>query len=121
MIKIVTMLIDPTDLWRSLKEAYQLRDHSQVLSIMDELQSMKLNKGESVEDYLKKTRKLKNQLASMEEMVIDKAIIQLVLNGLPCSFESIIQTLTHVVLAMSLEQILASSVLEAYCREERNR
>ena len=57
---------------------------------MDELQTIKLSEGGSIEDYLKKTKHLKNQLASMEEMVIDKAMIQIVLNNLYYSFENII-------------------------------
>jgi hypothetical protein len=39
-------------------------------------------KGASIGDYLKKARELKKRLSNMEEVVLDKTMIQLVLNGL---------------------------------------
>ena len=63
--------------------------------LMEQLQTIRLTKGGSIEDYIKKARELMNRLASMGETISDRALTQLVFNGLPRNFESMIQTLTH--------------------------
>ena len=72
-----------------------------------------------MEDYLKKARELKNRLVSMGETVSDRALTQLVLNGLPRSFESTIQTLTHQTVALSFDKISSSLISESHKRVQR--
>jgi hypothetical protein len=76
--------------------------------------------GGSVEDYVKKARELKNRLASMGETVTDRNLIQLVLNGLPQSFESTIQTLTHQTVPLSFEQVASSLTTEGHRCENQS-
>jgi hypothetical protein len=75
---------------------------------------MKLAKGGSIEDYIKKARELKNHLASMDKTVSDKALIPLVLNNLPRSFESTIQTLIYQTVALTFDQISFSLTTESH-------
>ena len=95
IVDIVASHAYPVHTWAALKAAFSAGDQSQILTLMSQLQTIRLSEGGSIEDYIKKARELKNRLASMGETVYDRALIQLVLNGLPCSFESTIQTLTH--------------------------
>jgi hypothetical protein len=95
LVDLVAAHTDPSKAWKALKDAFQARDHSQILTLMGQLQTMRLVEGGSMEDYTKRARELKNKLASMGEVVADKAIVQLLLNGLPRSFETTIQTLMH--------------------------
>jgi hypothetical protein len=75
---------------------------------------MRLAEGASVEDYLKRARELRNKLVSMGETVTDKTLCQLTLNGLPRSYESTIQTITHQNVALTFEQISASLLTETH-------
>jgi len=72
---------------------------------MSQLQPIRLPEDGLVEDYLKKARELQNRLASMGEAISNKTMIQIVLNGLPRSYEATIQTLTHLNVVMTFEQV----------------
>ena len=76
---------------------------------------MKLFEGGLVEEYIKRAKELKNKLATMGEIVSHKSLTQLVLNGLPRSYKSIIQTLIHQNVALTFDQISASLLTEAHC------
>ena len=81
---------------------------------MSQLQSMRMQEGGSVEDYVKRARELRNRLLNMGERITNKSLNQLVLNGLPRSFESFIQTLTHIDPEMTFEKLSSSLLSEAY-------
>jgi hypothetical protein len=119
LIDTVAVHVDPALAWAALKAAYQSGDQSQVLTLLGQLQTMKLSEGGLVEEYIKRARELKNRQATMGETVSDKSLIQLVLNGLPRSYESTIQTLTHQSVALTFDQISASLLTEAHRREHR--
>ena len=84
---------------------------------MSQLQSMRMQEGGSVEDYVKKARELRNRLLNMGERITNKSLNQLVLNGLPRSFESLIQTFTHIDPEMSFEKLSSSLLSEAHRRQ----
>jgi hypothetical protein len=89
--------------WLALRNAFQSGDQSQILGLMSQQQSIKLMEGGSIKDYIKKARELKNRLANIGKTVTDKNLTQLVFNGLPRSFESTIQTLTHQTVPLSFQ------------------
>ena len=87
---------------------------------MGQLQTLRMNEGDSIEDYVKKARELKNRLHSMGERITDRNVNQMVMNGLPRSFESIIQTLTHLDPSMTFEKLSVSLLSELHRRKHRN-
>ena len=120
---VVNLVIEHTDLavaWKALKDQFNFGDQSQVLTLMSQLQSMRMQEGGSVEDYMKKARELRNRLLNMGERISDKSLNQLVLNGLPRSFESLIQTFTHIDPEMSFEKLNSSLLSEAHRRQHRS-
>ena len=86
---------------------------------MSQLQSLKMSEGGSVEEYIKKARELKNCLSSMGERLSDKNVNQTLLNGLSRSYESTIQTPTHLNSNMTFEQLSASLISESHRRAHR--
>jgi hypothetical protein len=50
---------------------------------MGQLQSLKMNEGRSIKEYIKKAQEFKNHLNSMGEKLFDRNVNQIVLNGLP--------------------------------------
>ena len=87
---------------------------------MGQLQSLKLNEGGNIEDYVRKARELKNRLSSMGERLSDRNVNQIVLNGLPRSYESTIQTLTHLDANMMFKKLSASLLSESHRRKHRD-
>jgi hypothetical protein len=69
IIHLVAVQTDPTEAWLALKDAFQSGDQSQILTLTSQLQMMRLAEGGSVEEYIKRAREIKNQLASMGESV----------------------------------------------------
>ena len=120
VVDLVAEHTDPVVAWKALKDQFNSGDQSQVLTLMSQLQSMRMQEGGSVEDYVKKARELRNRLLNMGERITDKSLNQLVLNGLPRSFESLIQTLTHIDPEMSFEKLSSSLLLEAHRRQHRS-
>ena len=114
LVDMVATHADPALAWAALKAAFSAGDQNQILTLMGQLQTIRLTEGGSLEDYLKKARELKNRLVSMEEIVSDRALTQLVLNGLPHSFESTIQTFTHQTAALTFDQISSSLTAESH-------
>ena len=117
MVDTVASHTNPTLAWRALKDAFHSGDQGQVLGLISQLTTMRLTEGAPVEDYLKRSHELRNKLMSMRETVTDKTLCQLTLNGLPRSYESMIQTITHQSVALNFEQILASLLTETHRRE----
>jgi hypothetical protein len=114
LVDTVAAHTDPALAWRALKDAFHSGDQGQVLGLISQLTTMRLAEGASVEDYLKRARELRNKLVSMGETVTDKTLCQLTLNGLPRSYESTIQTITHQNVALTFEQISASLLTETH-------
>ena len=119
LVDTIAAFTDPAVAWQALKNAYQSGDQSQVLTLTSQLHSIKLSEGGSIEDYIKKTREIRNRLTSMGETISDKTMIQIVLNGLPRSYESTIQTLTHLNVDRSFEQVSSSLLTESHRRKHR--
>ena len=75
LVDTIAAFTDPAVAWQALKNAYQSGDQSQVLTLTSQLHSLKLSEGGSVEDYIKKTREIRNRLTSMGETISDKSMI----------------------------------------------
>ena len=112
LIDLVARHSDPALIWKTLQEQFHGGDQSQILTLMSQLQSLKMSEGGSVEEYIKKAQELKNRLSSMGERLSDKNVNQTLLNGLPRSYESTIQTLIHLNSNMTFEQLSASLISE---------
>ena len=120
LVDLVVEHIDSAIAWKALKEQFNSGDQSQILTIMGQLQTLRMNEGDSIEDYVKKARELKNRLHSMGERITDQNVNQMVMNGLPRSFESIIQTLIHLDPSMTFEKLSASLLSDSHRRKHRN-
>ena len=120
LIDLIAEFSNPALVWKTLKEQFHSGDQSQILTLMSQLQSLKLTERGAVDEYLKKARELKNRLGNMGEKLSDRNVNQIVLNGLPRSYESTIQTLSHLNASMTFEQLSASLMSESHRREHRN-
>ena len=120
LIDLIAEFSDPALVWKTLKEHFHSGDQSQILTLMSQLQSLKLTEGGAVDEYLKKARELKNRLGNMGEKLSDCNVNQIVLNRLPRSYESTIQTLSHLNASMTFEQLSASLMSESHRREHHN-
>ena len=120
LIDLIVEHSDPAIAWKTLKDQFNSGDQSQILTLMGQLQSLKLSEGGAIEDYIRKARELKNHLTSMGERLSDRNINQIVMNGLPRSYESTIQTLTHLDPTMTFDKLSASLLSESHRRKHQD-
>lgn len=120
LISLIAHYSDPSEAWNALKAQFASGDQSQILTLMSQLLTLKMFEGDSVEAYLKKARDLKSRLSSMGENVTDKHLNQVVLNGLPKSFDSIVGTLSYQDSSMSFAKLTANLLSDHFRREHRN-
>ena len=73
-----------------------------------------------MEDFMKKTRHIKNRMCNMAETNADKYINQLVLIELPRLWKSIIQTLTHLNATMIFDELMAHLLTDSNKRKVCN-
>ena len=71
LIDLIAEHSDPAMAWKTLKDEFNSRDQSQILTLMGQLQSLKLSEGGNIEDYVRKAKELKNRLSSMGERLSD--------------------------------------------------
>ena len=119
LVDLIAETSDPAVAWKTLKEQFNSGDQSPILTLMGQLHSLKLNEGDAVEDYVKKARELKSRLTSVGERLSDHNFNQIVMNGLPRSYESTIQTLQHLDLTMTFDKLSANLLLESHRRKHR--
>lgn len=60
LVDLVAEHTDPTMAWKTLKEIFHSSNQSQILTLMGQLQSLRMNEGSVVEDYVKKACEIKN-------------------------------------------------------------
>jgi hypothetical protein len=86
---------DPADTWGMLKSMFSAGDQQQIQMLTNRLYGMTMREGEDINTYLTDAMDLRNQLKCYGEAIEDKTLINLVLNGLPHSYEMIIQGITY--------------------------
>jgi hypothetical protein len=86
---------------------FALGNQSQLLMLMNQLHILKKLEGRSMEEYVSKTMDLKNKLLAIGEVVPNRFIYQLILNGLPQSYEQVVQTLNNMDNVLIFDQLIA--------------
>jgi hypothetical protein len=77
--------------------------------------------GGVMEEYLRKARELKNKLAALGDPVADKTLVQIVLNGLPRSYEFIIPSLTYAPVFPTFDVVCSKLITEYHRLQHRNK
>ena len=74
---------------------YNAGDQQQILFLTNKLHSISLKEGGDITAYLMEASNLCNHLNALGETIVDHELIDIVLNGLPCSFDMVIQGISY--------------------------
>ncbi len=74
---------------------------------MNQFHTLRMSEGRSMEQYVSKTMDLKNKLLAIRGVVPNRFIYQLILNGLPRSYEQVVQTLSNMDTVFPFDQLIA--------------
>lgn len=102
------------DVWQALEKNFQSGDQRQVLLLFQQLHSLKMMEGKSFTEYIKKARELKNKLLSMGEAIPHKTMASILLNGMPRSYEGVIQGIAALEELPSFEKTASKLLIEGH-------
>jgi hypothetical protein len=72
----------------SLTNLFSVRNIGQVMSLKNELRDMKMNDDDGITSYLVRISQLRDQLQAIEEIILEKELVNIVLNGLPKTWDA---------------------------------
>ncbi|MCZ2221964.1 retrotransposon gag domain-containing protein, partial [Corynebacterium pilbarense] len=80
--------LDSSKMYYALTNLFSVRNIGQVMSLKNELCDMKMNDDESITSYLVRISQLRDQLQAIEEIISEKELVNIVLNGLPKTWDA---------------------------------
>jgi hypothetical protein len=95
LIGIVAGKKDLANSWDVLRKMYDVGDQQQILFLTNKLYNISLKEGGDVTTYLMEASNLRNHLSALGETVSDKQLISIILNGLPRSYDMVIQGISY--------------------------
>jgi hypothetical protein len=84
---------------------YQTSNSAHVLHLSDQLSKSRMKEGQTIADYLKELANLRHQLTSIGEEIAERELVERILNTLPESFDSVINSLSNFAQLPSLANI----------------
>ena len=75
-------------MYDALTNLFSVRNIGQVMSLKNELRDMKMNDEDSITSYFVRISQLRYQLKAIEEIISEKELVNIVLNGLPKTWDA---------------------------------
>jgi S-adenosylmethionine synthetase len=88
LIPYISHLDSSKKMYDALTNLFSVRNIGQVMSPKNELCDMKMNDDDSITSYFVRISRLKNQLQAIEEIISEKELVNIVLNGLPKTWDA---------------------------------
>ena len=114
LIGLVVRKQDPIDFWDLLCKIYNEGNQQQILFFTNKLYGTCMKEGEDVSAYLMKTSNIRIHLIALEESILDKQLINIVLNGFLRFYEIIIQSISYMT-NPTFEDVMDKILTEAQC------
>jgi hypothetical protein len=87
LIPYISHLDSSKKMYDDLTNLFLVRNIGQVMSLKNELRDMKMNDDDIITLYLVRISQLRDQLQSIEEIISEKELVNIVLNGLPKAWD----------------------------------
>jgi hypothetical protein len=75
-------------MYDALTNLFSVRNIGQVMSLKNELRDMKMNDDDIITSYFVRISQLRDQLQAIEEITSEKELVNIVLNGLPKTWDA---------------------------------
>ena len=82
LISYISHIDSSKKMYDALTNLFSVRNIGQVMSLKNELCDMKMNDDDNITSYFVRISKLRDQLQSIEEITLEKELVNIVLNGL---------------------------------------
>jgi hypothetical protein len=88
LIPYISLLDSSKKMYDALINLFLVINIGQIMSLKNELGDMKMNDDDSITSYFVKISQLRDQLQSIEEIISEKELVNIVLNGLPKTWDA---------------------------------
>jgi S-adenosylmethionine synthetase len=88
LIPYISHLDSSKKMYDTLTNLFSVRNIGQVMSLKNELHDMKMNDDDSITSYFVRISQLRDQLQAIEEIISEKDLVNIVLNGLPKTLDA---------------------------------
>jgi hypothetical protein len=88
LIPYISHLDSSKKMYDALTNLFLVRNIGQVMSLKNELSDMKMNDDDSITSYFVRISQLRDQLQAIEEITSEKELVNIVLNGLPKTWDA---------------------------------
>jgi hypothetical protein len=88
LIPYVSHLDSSKKMYDALTNLFSVKNIGQIINLKNELHDMKMNDDDSITSYLVRISRLRDQLQVIEEIISEKELVNIVLNGLPKTWDA---------------------------------
>jgi hypothetical protein len=88
LIPYISHLDSSKKMYDALTNLFSVINIGQVMSLKNELCDMKMNDDDSITSYFVRISQLRDQLQAIEEITLEKELVNIVLNGLPKTWDA---------------------------------
>ena len=100
------------DMYDKIGGMYEVNNLNEIISLKDQLKDTKMNKGESMQSYIMRISRLRDQLQRVGESVLDKELVIMILRGLPHIWETFITTISNNNVLPSFDELVGKLTYE---------
>jgi hypothetical protein len=93
LIPYISHLDSSKKMYDALTNLFSIRNIGQVMSLKNELRDMKMNDDDNITSYLVRISQLRDKLLAIEEIILEKELVNIVLNGLPKTWDAFVASM----------------------------
>jgi hypothetical protein len=102
-------------MYDALTNLFSVRNIGQVMSLKKEHSDMKMNDDDNITSYFIRISELRDQLQAIEEIISEKELVNIVLNGLPKTWDAFVASMNTRTEYLTFEELWTS------CAQEESR
>jgi hypothetical protein len=115
LIPYISHIYSSKKMYDALTNLFSIRNIGQVTSLKNELCGMKMNDEDNITSYFVRISQLRDQLQDIEEIISKKELVNIVLNGLPKTWDAFSTSMN------TMKEYPTFEELWTYCDQEESR
>jgi hypothetical protein len=85
--------LDSSKMYDAITNLFSVKNIGQVTSLKNEIRDMKMNDDDNITPYFVIISQLRDQLKSIEEIISEKELVNITLNGLPKTWDAFVASM----------------------------
>jgi hypothetical protein len=95
LIPHISPMMTTKEMFDALKKLFESKNNNRAIALKHQLQNIKMTKVDTVATFFMKIAEIRDQLGAIGEIILDRELVMLTLNGLPSHWESFIQSINE--------------------------